>query len=105
MSSGLITTVPWPGVVVDVTVNVPVPAVSFDSTVTETGVPAGVVPLSFTATGGWPVTVMFTVAVALLFVSDLSKWVLLAFPIWVLVVSVMILARSHHWVAAAGTAR
>jgi len=53
----------------------------------------------------WLVVLTYVSAVALLFVSDLSKWVLLAFPIWVLVVSVMILARSHHWVAAAGTAR
>ena len=40
----------------------------------------------------WLVVLTYVSAVALLFVSDLSKWVLLAFPIWVLVVSVMILA-------------
>ena len=53
----------------------------------------------------WLVVTTYVAAVALLFVSDLSTWILLAFPVWVLVVSAVILSRSRHWVAAAGTAR
>ena len=36
----------------------------------------------------------YLVAVGLLLVSDLSMWLTLAFPIWVLVVSVLLLTRA-----------
>ena len=42
----------------------------------------------------WLVVVSYLVAVALLIASDLSMWLTLAFPIWVLVVSGMLLLRS-----------
>ncbi len=42
----------------------------------------------------WLVVVSYLVAVALLIASDLSMWLTLAFPIWVLVVSALILLRS-----------
>lgn len=52
----LMTTVPCAGVEVDVTVSVPVPAVSFVSTETVTGVFTGVVAESSTATGATAVS-------------------------------------------------
>ena len=36
----------------------------------------------------------YLVAVGLLFASDISMWLTLAFPIWVLVVSVLLLMRA-----------
>jgi hypothetical protein len=42
----------------------------------------------------WLVVVSYLVAVALLIASDVSMWLTLAFPIWVLVVSGLILLRS-----------
>jgi hypothetical protein len=42
----------------------------------------------------WLVVVSYLVAVALLIASDVSMWLTLAFPIWVLVVSALILLRS-----------
>lgn len=50
----------------------------------------------------WLVVVTYVAAVALLFVSDLSTWIVLAFPVWVFVVSMVILSRSRHWAAATG---
>ncbi len=42
----------------------------------------------------WLVAVSYLAAVALLILSDVSMWVSMAFPIWVLIVSGLILARS-----------
>lgn len=42
----------------------------------------------------WLVALSYLVAVALLIVSDVSMWVTMTFPAWVLVVSGLILARS-----------
>jgi hypothetical protein len=42
----------------------------------------------------WLVAVSYLVALALLIASDLSMWLTLAFPIWMLVVSGLILLRS-----------
>ena len=42
----------------------------------------------------WLVGVTYLVAVGLLLASDLSMWLVLAFPIWVLVVSVLLLTRA-----------
>jgi hypothetical protein len=42
----------------------------------------------------WLVGVTYLVAVGLLLSSDISMWLTLAFPIWVLVVSVLLLARA-----------
>jgi hypothetical protein len=42
----------------------------------------------------WLVALSYLVALAILVASDLSMWVTLAFPVWVLVVSALILARS-----------
>ena len=42
----------------------------------------------------WLVALSYVAALAILIVSDLSMWVTLAFPVWVLVVSALILARS-----------
>ena len=42
----------------------------------------------------WLVALSYLAAVSILIVSDLSMWVTLAFPVWVLVVSALILARS-----------
>ena len=44
----------------------------------------------------WLVGLSYLVALALLIVSDFSLWVTLAFPVWALVVSGLILARSRH---------
>lgn len=41
----------------------------------------------------WLVLVTYVSALALLAISDLSAWITLAFPVWVLVVSVVILLR------------
>jgi hypothetical protein len=42
----------------------------------------------------WLVVVSYLVALALLIAGDVSMWLTLAFPIWVLVVSALILLRS-----------
>jgi hypothetical protein len=42
----------------------------------------------------WLVGVTYVVAVSLLVSSDISMWLTLAFPIWVLVVSVLLLNRA-----------
>jgi hypothetical protein len=42
----------------------------------------------------WLVVITYLAGVALLIASDLSMWVTLAFPLWVLVVSGVILARA-----------
>jgi hypothetical protein len=42
----------------------------------------------------WLVVVSYLVALGLLIASDLSMWLTLAFPIWMLVVSALILRRS-----------
>jgi hypothetical protein len=42
----------------------------------------------------WLVAVTYLVAVALLLASDISMWLTLAFPTWVLVVSGLLLARA-----------
>jgi hypothetical protein len=50
----------------------------------------------------WLVIVTYVSAIALLIVSDVSMWIALAFPIWVLVVSLLVLVRAgvidlpHH---------
>lgn len=43
----------------------------------------------------WLVAVTYLSALALLIISDLSMWITLAFPVWVLVVSAFMLARAH----------
>ena len=42
----------------------------------------------------WLVAISYLVALALLIAGDVSMWVAMAFPAWVLVVSGLILARS-----------
>lgn len=42
----------------------------------------------------WLVVVTYIVAVGLILASDISMWLALAFPIWVLVVSVLLLVRA-----------
>jgi hypothetical protein len=42
----------------------------------------------------WLVGVTYLVAVGLLLASDITMWLTLAFPIWVLVVSMLLLARA-----------
>jgi len=42
----------------------------------------------------WLVVVTYLVALGLLVASDISMWLVLAFPIWVLVVSVLLLGRA-----------
>jgi hypothetical protein len=42
----------------------------------------------------WLVGVTYLVAVGLLLASDITMWLTLAFPIWVLVVSLLLLARA-----------
>jgi hypothetical protein len=49
----------------------------------------------------WLVAVTYAVALALLVASDVSMWITLAFPTWVLVVSLLILSKAgvidfHH---------
>jgi hypothetical protein len=43
----------------------------------------------------WLVVVSYLAALALLIASELSRWLTLAFPVWVLVVSALILIRSE----------
>lgn len=43
---------------------------------------------------GWLVVVTYVVALAVLVASDISLWMTLAFPVWVLVVSLVMLVRS-----------
>lgn len=42
----------------------------------------------------WLVVVSYLVALALMIAGDVSMWLTVAFPAWVLVVSVLILVRS-----------
>ena len=42
----------------------------------------------------WLVGLTYLVALALLIASDISMWITLAFPTWVLLVSVLILVRA-----------
>jgi hypothetical protein len=42
----------------------------------------------------WLVGLSYVVAVGLLLASDITMWLVLAFPIWVLVVSLLLLARA-----------
>ena len=42
----------------------------------------------------WLVVVTYLVALTLLIASDLSTWIVLAFPVWVLVVSLLLLVRA-----------
>src|SRR5262249_56583783 len=42
----------------------------------------------------WLVLVSYVVALALLIAGDVSMWVIMAFPVWVLVVSSLILVRA-----------
>ena len=42
----------------------------------------------------WLVAISYLVALSLLIIGDVSMWVAMAFPAWVLVVSALILARS-----------
>ena len=44
----------------------------------------------------WLVVLSYLVALALLIITDISMWVTLAFPVWVLVVSGWILAHSRQ---------
>jgi hypothetical protein len=49
----------------------------------------------------WLVVLTYVLAVGLLIISDISMWIALAFPIWVLVVSLLVLVRAgvidfHH---------
>lgn len=45
----------------------------------------------------WLVALSYLAALVLLIISDLSMWVTLAFPIWVLVVSVFMLAHAKRF--------
>ena len=42
----------------------------------------------------WLVGVTYLVALGLILASDISMWLTLAFPVWVLVVSVLLLVRA-----------
>jgi hypothetical protein len=42
----------------------------------------------------WLVAVSYLAAVGLLIASDITMWLVLAFPVWVLVVSVLLLVRA-----------
>jgi hypothetical protein len=42
----------------------------------------------------WLVTVSYIAAVGLLIASDITMWLTLAFPVWVLVVSILLLVRA-----------
>ncbi|WP_301546732.1 hypothetical protein [Gordonia sp. X0973] len=44
----------------------------------------------------WLVVITYLAALALMIVSDMSEWVLLAFPTWVFIVSVVILTRARN---------
>ena len=50
----------------------------------------------------WLVVVSYLVALALLIAGDVSMWLTLAFPVWVLVVSVLILGSSGKSVGHGG---
>ena len=43
---------------------------------------------------GWLAIVTYVVALTVLVASDISLWMTLAFPVWVLVVSLVMLVRS-----------
>jgi hypothetical protein len=42
----------------------------------------------------WLVALSYVVALGILIASDLSMWVTMAFPVWVLVVSALFLVRA-----------
>ena len=42
----------------------------------------------------WLVIVTYVLALGILFATDFSMWMTLAFPVWVLIVSVLLLARA-----------
>ena len=42
----------------------------------------------------WLVIVTYLLALGILFASDISMWITLAFPVWVLIVSVLLLVRA-----------
>ena len=42
----------------------------------------------------WLVIVTYVLALGILFASDISMWMTLAFPVWVLIVSVLLLAKA-----------
>jgi hypothetical protein len=42
----------------------------------------------------WLVFVTYVLAIGILFASDISMWMTLAFPVWVLIVSVLLLVRA-----------
>jgi hypothetical protein len=42
----------------------------------------------------WLVIVTYLVALSVLVVADVNTWVVLAFPVWVLVVSLLVLAKA-----------
>ncbi len=44
----------------------------------------------------WLVAISYLAGLALLIAGDVSMWVTLVFPVWVLVVSILILARARH---------
>lgn len=44
----------------------------------------------------WLALVSYLAALTLLAVGDISMWVAMAFRVWVLVVSTLILLRAHH---------
>ena len=44
----------------------------------------------------WLVAISYLAGLTLLIASDVSMWVTLVFPVWVLVVSILILARARH---------
>jgi hypothetical protein len=44
----------------------------------------------------WLVVISYLGALALLIASDVSMWITMAFPVWVLVVSGLILVRARH---------
>lgn len=44
---------------------------------------------------GWLVAVTYLVALAVLIASDVSRWLTMAFPIWVLLVSLLLVARRE----------
>lgn len=44
----------------------------------------------------WLVAISYLSGLALLIISDVSMWVTLVFPVWVLVVSIVMLTRARH---------
>jgi hypothetical protein len=44
----------------------------------------------------WLVVISYLAGLALLIVSEVSVWITMAFPVWVLIVSILILSRARH---------